>query len=234
MTGSAEQDNLAQQMKALAMTLQDEDDRAATLDAIVAAAVDLVPGVSWAGISLVQGAKITPEAPSHDVVAEMDQLQSDLGEGPCLTAIREEHTVRVVDLATDRRWPLFATNAMRRGARSMLSMRLFVRREQLGALNLYATEPGAFTPDSEILADLVSQHAAIALAGATHEHHLSAAMTNRDVLGQAKGILMQRDRLTGQQAFALLVRTSQNANMKVAEVARWLIDQTEDRAGNPK
>jgi GAF domain-containing protein len=112
----------------------------------------------------------------------------------------------------------------------MMSLRLFVRRQTLGALNLYAAQPDAFTPEAEILADLVAQHAAVALAGAIHQHHLNAALVNRDVLGQAKGILMQRDELTTLQAFQLLVRTSQVTNMKIADVARWLITETENNA----
>lgn len=231
MTHPGQQDTLAQRMSELALRLQDEDDRETTLRAIVNAAVDMVTGVDWAGISLIRDRKITAEAPTHDLVAELDQLQSDLGEGPCVSAIREHHTVRVPDLAqADPRWPRFAATAVERGVRSMLSLRLFVRRESLGALNLYAAASDAFSGEDEILADLVAQHAAVALAGATHEHHLSTALGNRDILGQAKGILMHRDRLTGLQAFDLLVRVSQDTNMRVADVARWLVTETETHA----
>jgi len=197
----------------------------------VTGALSLVPGTSWAGISLIQGKRVTVEASSHDLVVELDQLQSDFGEGPCLSAIHQQHTVHVTDLAEPGQpWPRFATTAVERGVRSMMSLRLFVRRETLGALNLYAARPDAFTLDAEILADLVAQHTAVALAGATHEHHLNAALVNRDLLGQAKGILMQRDRLTALQAFQLLVHTSQETNMKIADVARWLISETENNA----
>ncbi|WP_326837461.1 GAF and ANTAR domain-containing protein [Amycolatopsis rhabdoformis] len=170
-------------------------------------------------------------APSHALVAELDRLQSELGEGPCLSAIRDESTVRVPDFAKpDQPWPLFATAATERGVRSLLAMRLFVHHEILGALNLYARRPDSFTADSEILADLVAQHAAVALAGANRAHHLNVALASRDILGQAKGILMQRDNLTSLQAFATLVRASQDTNMKVLDVARWLVTQAEDRA----
>jgi GAF domain-containing protein len=222
---------LAQRMSELAVGLQDEDNRDGTLRAIVHSAVDLVPATRWAGISLIQGTRVTAEASSHDLVSELDQLQSDFGEGPCVSAIRHQRTVRVTDLArANQPWPRFAAAAVEREVRAMMSLRLFVRRETLGALNLYAAQPHAFTPDAEILADLIAQHASVALAGATHEHHLNAALVNRDVLGQAKGILMHRDRLTALQAFQLLVRASQDANMKIADVARWLITDTENKA----
>jgi GAF domain-containing protein len=226
---------LAQRMSELAVSLQAEDSRDGTLHAVVHAALDLIPATSWAGISLIQGKqvgkRVTVEASSHDLVAELDQLQNDLGEGPYLSVIRQQHTIRVADLAQPGQpWPRFATAAVERGVRAMMSLRLFVRRGTLGALNLYAAQPDAFTPDSEILADLLAQHAAVALAGAINEHHLNAALVNRDVLGQAKGILMQRDRLTTLQAFQLLVRTSQETNMKIADVARWLITETQHNA----
>jgi GAF domain-containing protein len=220
---------LAQRMSELAIGLRAEDNRDGTLRAIVHGALDLVPAANWAGITLIQGKRVTVEASSHYLVFELEQLQSDFGEGPCVSAIRQQRTIRVTDLAKpDQPWPHFAATAVERGVRSMMSLRLFLRQETLGALNLYAAQPNAFAPDAEILADLVAQHAAVALAGATHEHHLNVALVNRDVLGQAKGILMQRDGLTALQAFQLLVRASQDTNMKIADVARWLITETEN------
>jgi GAF domain-containing protein len=222
---------LAHRMSELAIDLRAEDNRDGTLRAIVDGALDLVPAASWAGISLVQGKRVTVEASSHNLVGELEQLQSDFGEGPCLSAIRQQHTVHVADLAKPGQlWPRFAAAAVERGVRSMMSLRLFLRRETLGALNFYAAQPDAFAPDAEILADLLAQHAAVALAGATREHHLNAALVNRDMLGQAKGILMQRDGLTALKAFQLLVRASQDTNMKIADVARWLITDTENNA----
>ncbi|WP_445183153.1 GAF and ANTAR domain-containing protein [Pseudonocardia sp. Cha107L01] len=222
---------LAQRMSELAIGLRIEDNRDGTLRAIVHGALELVPGARWAGICLIQGKRVTLEASSHDLVVELDQLQSDFGEGPCVSAIRQQRAARVTDLAEpDQPWPRFAAAALERGVRSMMSLRLSVCQETLGALNLYAAQPDAFAPDAQIVAELLAQHSAVALAGATREHHLNAALVNRDVLGQANGVLMQRDRLTALQAFRLLVRASQDANMKIADVARWLITETENNA----
>jgi GAF domain-containing protein len=222
---------LAHRMSELAIGLRAEDNRDGTLRAIVHGALELVPAASWAGICLIQGKRVTLEACSHDLVVEFEQLQSDVGEGPCVSAIRQQRTVRVADLAKPGQlWPRFAATAVERGVRSMMSLPLSVCQETLGVLDLYAAQPDAFAADAQILADLVAQHAAVALAGATREHHLNAALVNRDVLGQAKGVLMQRDRLTAPQAFQLLVRASQDTNMKIADVARWLITDTENNA----
>jgi hypothetical protein len=81
-------------------------------------------------------------------------------------------------------------------------------------LNLYGSAAGVFTTDSQIVGALFAQHAALALAGSTRDDQLSDAIATRDVIGQAKGILMHRNRITGQQAFTLLVHASQHTQIK--------------------
>lgn len=216
---------LATRMGELAHQLQQQPDRRTTLQAMVKAAVQTVPGAEWAGISLIRGRQITPEAPSDEVVRRMDERQSELNEGPCLTAIREHHTVRIDDLAAmEQEWPRFAAEAVELGVRSLLSFQLFVQRENLGALNLYSPEPSAFGEDSIVIGHLFAQHAAVALAGATHQMRMGEALRSRDSIGQAKGILMLRHGLTEQQAFETLVQASQHANMKLVDVAHWLVN----------
>lgn len=227
--------HLAQRMSQLAVDLQQIDDESATLGAIVSAAVDMVPGAAWAGIALVDGKQVTPAAASHELVTELDELQATLGEGPAVTAIHDHAVVRINDLGKpDQPWPHFAEKALRLGVHSMLSIRLYARNRNFGALTLYGEVSDAFDEGAEILADLLSDHAAVALAGVSREEHLSSALVNRDVLGQAKGILMERNRITSQQAFNLLVRASQELNIKVATVARMLVDQAEDGVQKPR
>jgi ANTAR domain len=86
----------------------------------------------------------------------------------------------------------------------VLSFRLFVVGESLGALNLYGEAPEALTQDSVAIGEILAQHAAVAMAGAAGEEHMQSALASRDIIGQAKGILMHRDNLTGLQAFAAL------------------------------
>jgi GAF domain-containing protein len=161
---SADAQRLAETMSALAVNLAAEHDQQATLKAIVAAAVTTVPGAKWAGISLIAGRDITAATSTADIVADIDQMQRDLDEGPCVSAIREHHTVLSNDLASDSRWPRFAIKAAERGVQSMLSFRLFVAAADLGALNLYGSAAGVFTTDSQIVGALFAQHAAVALA----------------------------------------------------------------------
>ena len=132
---------------------------------------------------------------------------------------------RVVALAAGGGRPeLLAEQAAELGVGSMMCFQLFVEGDQLGAMNLYARRPGAFDDDSAELGQMLAAHAAVALAGAEHEDNLRKGISNRDVIGQAKGILMERYKLTADQAFGVLARASQELNRKLVDVARELSD----------
>lgn len=110
----------------------------------------------------------------------------------------------------------------------MISYRLFVTDTTLGALNLYSHLATAFNDQSEHDGELFATHAAIALVGAQTEARLTAALENRDIIGMAKGILMQRYGVNSGQAFRMLVDSSQHTNMKLRQVAAWLVEHHRD------
>ncbi|MFC3687960.1 GAF and ANTAR domain-containing protein [Aquipuribacter hungaricus] len=228
-TGAARgQDLLAQALTRVARTLEGSGTPAATLDGIVGAAVALVPGVDEASISLVLGRRrIVSEAATGPLPRAVDQLQAETGEGPCVDAAYEQETVRVADMATEQRWPLFAARAAEAGARGMLSVQLFVSGDDLGALNLYSHAADAFDDESEHVGLMVASHAAIAYASVRRQAQLSEAVSSRLVIGQAQGMLMERYGLDDGQAFALLVRASRTTNDKLRVVARRLVDTRE-------
>ncbi len=205
-----------------------------TLALIVAGAVATVPGAEHAGVSLLRrDGAIISYTPSSETVSEVDQLQSTYREGPCVTALWDEHTVVVDDLNTEAaRWPRFAPEAAAHGVVSMLSFQLFNQGDTLGALNLYSAEPKCFTLEAQSLGGLFASHAAIALAGAQHVAQLHQALASRDLVGQAKGMLMERFGLDAAAAFTMLVNSSQQTNMKLVDVARWLTGETTTRSGN--
>jgi hypothetical protein len=126
-------------------------------------------------------------------------------------------------MRTETRWPRFAQRAFHAGAGSMLSFQLYVEGDNLGALNLYARQPGAFDDESEHVGLLFAAHAAGAYAGAQKQDQLIAAMATRDLIGQAKGILMERYKISGDRAFSLLIRVSQNTHRKLRDVADELV-----------
>lgn len=216
-------DRLAEQLGQVARTLEAEDDPDQVLAEVVAAAVELIPGAQEGSLSVVTGRKdVTSHHPSSDLPARVDALQTELGEGPCLDAVFQEQTVRVPDMARDERWPDFARRASEAGAGSMLSFQLYVEGDNLGALNLYSRESNAFDDDSEHVGLMFAAHAAVAMADARKIQQLHQAVAARDVIGQAKGILMERFKITADQAFRVLVRTSQHNNRKLRDVAEEL------------
>jgi len=222
---------LARTLGTLAVEMQAQRGTTDTLRAIVEGAAHLVPGARWAGISMIQGRRVVAVVPTDPIVTKLDELQSELGDGPCLTALRDHHTVHIADMSAETRWPEFTRKAMDVGVHCLLSFQLFVRSENLGALNLYGGEAGVFSDDSIDVGTILAQHAAIALVGSTAEKHFQSALASRDIIGQAKGILMQRENLTGLQAFHLLTRASQETNVKLVDVARWLIEEHEEGVG---
>ena len=225
MTGSdnGANDDLATSLSDLARTLQDEDNVEKTLQAIVNAAVGTVPGAQYAGLSVVERRRqVHTRAGTDDLVYQVDQVQYDAGEGPCLDAMYEHQTVHLPDMASEQRWPRFTHGAAELGVGSMLAFQLWVHEDNLGALNLYSAQTHAFDDDSEHVGLLFAAHAAVAMSGAQHVEHLTKAMAARDVIGQAKGILMERHKLTADQAFTVLAQASQHANTKLIDVARSL------------
>ena len=216
-------DALAVRLADIARELQHQDDTEIVLDGIVHAALELVPHASDASVSLVTGHRtIDSRAASSDLPRRVDALQSETGQGPCLDASYEQRVVSVPDLSTDARWPDFSRQAFALGARSMLSFQLFVNGDHLGALNLFGKDVDVFDSESERIGALVAAHAAVAVAGTQQVSQLTQALDTRDLIGQAKGILMERFKITSQQAFLLLSRASSELNIKLRDVAEQL------------
>lgn len=218
-------DGLAHVLAGFARDVQRQPDRAAVLRTVVGAALHTVPGAQEGSITLVVGRrKVQSQAASSRLAHDVDALQEEVGEGPCLETAFEQHTVSVSDLATESRWPRFSARAARMGVRSVLAFQLYVEGDNLGALNLYSCAAGGFDERSATVGELFAAHAAVAYSAAQRESALERALRSRELVGQAQGILMERSRLTAEQAFAALQRASQDRNVKLAEVARRLVE----------
>jgi len=205
-----------------------------TLEHVVDLSLQIVPDADFAGITLVSDSRITTPAASDRRVAELDALQARLWEGPCMDAIREPESVYSEDLAADERWPQFAGQAVQRGMRSLLACRLSLNDDPLGALNLYSREPSAFDASDREVAELFAAHAAVALGAAethaddlTKNLNLQEAIETRDIIGQAKGVLMERQHIEADRAFDILRAASQRSNVKVRDVAALIVSGSE-------
>ena len=222
-TGTADPNQLAEDFGELARSLEEHDDPDVMLAEVVAAAVAMVPGADEGSISVVTGrSRIGSRAPTGDLPEQVDALQEETQQGPCLDAAYEQLTVRVADMANEDRWPQFAQRASEAGAASMLSLQLYVEGDNLGALNLYSRTRGAFDDESEQAGLLFASHAAVAYASVRKEAQLANAVASRDLIGQAKGILMERYKISPERAFLALTRVSQNSNRKLNDIATEL------------
>ena len=219
---------LAGALSELARHLQHLPTTDQVLDEIVAAASELIPGAEQGSIAEVQGhgRRILHRAASSDMPKRVDTLMQEVAQGPCLDAVWEQRTVRVDDLADERRWPLFCHRALELGARSMLSFQLFVEHHNLGALNLYSSRPGAFTDESENIGLMLAAHVAVAYASIQNATNLHIALDSRTAIGQAIGIIMERYHLGLDRAFSVLIRFSQQTNRKLADIAAQIVQDT--------
>ena len=183
----------------------------------------------------------TTVATTGQLALDLDERQYERGHGPCLHAARTGELTEIADTRADSRWPDYMPRAAEHGALSSLSIPLAVDDDEqvTGALNVYARQPHAFDEDSRTAATRFGPYAAVA-AGDLHAYqaardradHLEAALANRGVIDQAKGILMDRHKLTADQAFQVLAQMSMKTNRKLHTIADDLVHTGDLPPGN--
>ncbi len=195
-------------------------DIAATVDAITADAVRVISGADSACIvRLDRRSALTCWGATDAVALSASQLEQQVQQGPSSTALTGNVVIRINELATDPRWPAFCAGTTDLGVGSILSVPLECDGRVVAVLTAFGGADRAFTADAVVGAESFAEHAAVALANAQERADLSAAIDGRTVIGQAKGILMERYRLTDAQAFRLLVKASQQTNVPLREIA---------------
>jgi GAF domain-containing protein len=223
---------VARQFAVLTAALVSAGSLAEVLERVVAAGSRIVPAADIASITLraPDGTFHTPTE-TEAAATELDRLQYRFDEGPCVEAARPDGPAAAVstDLATDPRWPRFGPAAAGLGFRSLVATALLpdaVAPRLSGALNVYSRRPGAFSPADRDTLLLLATHASLALAttqavtrGELQLEQLRQAIDSRDVIGQAKGVLMARRGITADEAFAILRQASQDINVKLRDVA---------------
>jgi GAF domain-containing protein len=214
-----------------AQSLYASEDLDDTLGRITAAACHLVKGCAAASVTVIGRDGIKTRAATDELALRADDIQFMLGEGPSLDAANTTRLVYSPDTLSDQRWPRFASRvAVDLGICSILSCRLSVltdRERVLGALNIYGTLPGAFSEQDQGVALLLGVHAGAVVAAALSHLQLQEAIGSRDVIGQAKGILMERFKITADDAFSRLRLASQRMNVKLKDLARDLTETGE-------
>jgi hypothetical protein len=201
-----------------------------SLESVVRTATELtarvLPGQPIASVTIVKGGRASTVASSDELALELDEEQYRLGAGPCLSAAATGQPSEIPDMRMDQQWPDFASIAAEAGCGSMLSYPLPVREQVCGALNVYARELTAADQRTRDLLTRLVAHAVVPVsnvflyeAAVARAEHLQSALESRAVIDQAKGILMERFRLTPDAAFQALTRVSMETNTKLRDVA---------------
>lgn len=203
---------------------QPSDTDTALRDLTVNAAAAL-PGATSASITVAtRDGEVKSVAATDSVADKIDDIQRRTRQGPCLEAAWEQHTMRIRDIGTELRWPLFCQEALQNtSVRSSLAFQLFRNRESMGALNFYAETTDAFDDDSVELGMILATHTAVAWNLLMRDQQFRSALASRDVIGQAKGMLMERFGIDAAGAFGLLRKLSQESNTPLVDLAEQVI-----------
>lgn len=215
---------LAGSLAELAAAIQRDDmEPLETLVLIAQTAVSIIPGAQCSAVVVPVGAgKLATRAVQGELPTRVMNLQNEIGEGPCLDAVTQTDQIWVPNTRQDTRWPQFGVRAAELGARSMICTPLVAGRTIIGSLTVSSSVVDGFEEESAALATVFGMHTCAALASVEGHRQLRGALDSRDVIGQAKGVLMERYRISADAAFALLARTSQSTNVKLRDVAEEL------------
>ncbi|WP_044382856.1 ANTAR domain-containing protein [Streptomyces cyaneogriseus] len=224
---------LAEALTAAARRLHETDTPHTTLSTAVRLAVRFMPGAEHAGISVIERgsrpytSQRRPLAWTDEVVRSVESRHGGREPHPHWDHLWTQPVARIEDSEADGRGGALSAA----GLRSALALRLRADRRRLTVLTAYASKPRAFGEDATRIGRLFTAHVGIALDSATVREQLTEAMRTRDLIGQATGILMERQNIDAASAFESLVKASQRENVKLRDLARRIVDTHGTGAG---
>jgi len=221
--------------------------RELSMDSLLQTVADLsksvMPGSPETSVLLLVKDHPSTVVSTGQLAVALDERQYERGHGPCLHAARTGELTEIADTRTDGRWPDYLPRAVEAGNLSSLSIPLAIDEDEQvrGALNIYARQPDAFDADSRSVASRFGPYAAVATgnlyayqSARDRADNLQAALESRAVIDQGKGVLIERYRLTPDEAFQVLARASMNANRKVRDIAEELVRTGELPGAQPR
>jgi GAF domain-containing protein len=226
-----ENTELSQSLTTIAGLLLSEEKLDAVLELVISLTGRTLPHADGASVTLVRDGRFTTAVYSDELTKRVDSWQYATNQGPCLDAACNGETYLACDVANDPRWPDFGRLAASEGVHSVLSVPFLPMGKPIGTLNIYSTQREGFTEPERDIATLFAEQAAIVIANSVAysdavlaNGQLREALDSRELIGQAKGILMEREHITAEEAFALLKQVSQRTNRKLRIVAQDVID----------
>jgi len=218
--------DLAHVLAVVAQAMAAEEDFTSVIVRACRFAVETIEACDHADVMVIApGGGLTVPAATDWVGIRVVSFEEEFAEGPCVDAFRTGTTIDVPELTTEERWPRFISRCVAETpVRSCVGVPLLLGDRPIGAFDLYAGRPHAFHDEDRAAAALFATHAAIAIAAARQRVDFKQALASRDVIGQAKGILMAESKITADEAFDVLRQASQRLNQKLTAVARAIVD----------
>jgi GAF domain-containing protein len=216
--------------EALARVVVADRELSEVLTEITGIARRAMPSIEAASVTLIREDKAFTAAYDGQMALDADELQYERGYGPCMDAGRAGQVFLLDDMRSEQRWPDYAQNVLAHGVLSSLSVPLPFQGATIGALNTYGGRPQV-VDDSDIeLAEEVAAWVAVAVGNAEAAARTSddliqmrTVMMSRACIEQANGILMERHRITEDEAYTILTHASQRTNIKLRDVAAELV-----------
>lgn len=192
-----------------------------------------IPEAQYAGVTVTRDKRhIDTPAATHGYPVLLDEIQQRHGEGPCLTAAWEEKTVHVADLETDDRFPAYRRDVLAQTPiRTIMAFQLFIADQTMGALNVYAEQAGVFDSQTKEVGLAFASHSSVVWNAARRDDQFKEALSSRDTIGQAKGMIMERYGVDGIRAFELLRALSQESNVPLTQIAAELVAKADAGEG---
>ena len=227
---ATDSDGVDKAVRILSRLVLAEETLEATLSRVASLACRTLEPCDMASLTMISEGRPSTPVQTHPLAGDLDAAQYRSEHGPCLEAYSVRQVVRGTIPASADRWPEFTAAADRAGIRSVMAVPLVAGERPLGALNLYSKTVESYDENDEETAALFSEQAAVACANAevywqtySLTEHLREALESRDVIGQAKGILMARRNCTPDAAFEALRKVSQHRNIKLREIAEQVV-----------
>ena len=223
-------EELTDSLAKISALLVSEEKLEAILELVSCLTSQALPSADGVSVTVCRDGHYASAVFTNEITKRVDAWQYATGEGPCLSALEDGTTYLACDLRTDTRWPEFADVAAREGIVGVLAIPLQPMGQSIGTLNVYSCASDGFDDSQVEAASMFAQQAAVVLANSmayssaqTKNGELSTALESRELIGQAKGILMAREGCSADAAFDLLREVSQRTNRKLRDFAQEVV-----------
>ncbi|QSR24175.1 antitermination regulator [Nocardioides aromaticivorans] len=235
MTSSVSLDQAAAALRQLAELVYQGESYSGIYEEICRIALQVVPGCDHACITTISaGRSPRLEATTDEVAALIDRTEWEVREGPCVDAILTDRFDCDSDITKDPTWPRLAERVLAlTPVRGMVGYRITAGPQKVGALNLFSDSPDALSMEGAEVGAILASFASVAITAAREKsgaENLLAGLINNREIGKAIGVLMVTEGITDDEAFERLRTASNHLNVRLAEIARRVVADTDPGA----